>query len=623
MRNLTLSKKMIMFALVIISVLVMALIEKVNSLKDIKNDFNEFSSKIVDGKIATLNIQANLNYVSRCTRDIMLGNAYSKNIKKIETRISLIKDSFKSLKETVKNTPNEKKKLDFVNKTEISTMAFVNDGLNKMKSLKNTDMSVDTRANMYQQYKKDASPLAKKSRKLFGQIIKTKNEDLVKRTEIFRNKITSANRTMITESISIILLVSIYLIFITRDIVGSIRNLQYGLLNFFDFLNKKTNRISNIKIKNNDEIGEMSKVVNENILKVKKLIDQDKELINDVKRVVSLVKDGYIKQTITKSTTNEDLEELKRIFNEMLETISVNVSTDINKLQKALDSYQNLDFTHRIPEATGKTAIGLNTLADIINKMLVDNKSNSLTLQNSATTLLENVEVLSSSSDKAAVSLDETATALEEITTNMSHNTSNVVKMSNHAASVTDSVKNGQDLANQTIEAMDEINNEVGAISDAISVIDQIAFQTNILSLNAAVEAATAGESGKGFAVVAQEVRSLASKSTEAANTIKSLVENASSKANNGKSISDKMIDGYANLNESISKTIELINDVEMGSKEQQEAIEQIGHAITELDQQTKKNVSIANQTKDIAVDTQNIANKVIDDVNKKEFIGK
>ena len=170
---------------------------------------------------------------------------------------------------------------------------------------------------------------------------------------------------------------------------------------------------------------------------------------------------------------------------------------------------------------------------------------------------------------------------------------------------------------------MNEIDKEVNAINEAITVIDQIAFQTNILSLNAAVEAATAGEAGKGFAVVAQEVRNLASRSAEAANEIKALVQNATAKANSGKKISDEMISGYTALNENITKTIDLIKDVEMASKEQLTGIEQINDAVNSLDQQTQQNAMIASQTHDVAMGTDKIANLIVSDADGKEFIGK
>ena len=195
--------------------------------------------------------------------------------------------------------------------------------------------------------------------------------------------------------------------------------------------------------------------------------------------------------------------------------------------------------------------------------------------------------------------------------------------MSKLSSSVTSSAKDGEILANQTTLAMDEINTQVNLVNEAISVIDQIAFQTNILSLNAAVEAATAGEAGKGFAVVAQEVRNLANRSAEAANEIKSIVENATSKANEGKQIANSMIEGYKELNESINQTINLISDVEMSSKEQLLGIEQINDAVNQLDQQTQQNAMIASQTNDIALSADEIAKLVVSDANAKEFIGK
>jgi methyl-accepting chemotaxis protein len=170
---------------------------------------------------------------------------------------------------------------------------------------------------------------------------------------------------------------------------------------------------------------------------------------------------------------------------------------------------------------------------------------------------------------------------------------------------------------------MDEINIQVTLINDAISIIDQIAFQTNILSLNAAVEAATAGEAGRGFAVVAQEVRNLASRSAEAAKEIKTIVENATSKANQGKDIASHMIVGYKELNQNIQQTINLIQDIEMSSKEQLTGIEQINDAVTQLDQQTQQNAAVASQTHDVAVITDSIAKLVVTNADEKEFKGK
>ena len=192
--------------------------------------------------------------------------------------------------------------------------------------------------------------------------------------------------------------------------------------------------------------------------------------------------------------------------------------------------------------------------------------------------------------------------------------------MSNLASDVTQSASKGEALANQTTQAMNEIDEEVNAINE---VIDQIAFQTNILSLNAAVEAATAGEAGKGFAVVAQEVRNLASRSADAANEIKALVQKATGKANDGKKIADEMISGYTALNESISKTIDLIKDVEMASKEQLTGIEQINDAVNSLDQQTQQNAMIASQTHDAAIEIDKTAQLVLSSANEKEFLGK
>ena len=421
-----------------------------------------------------------------------------------------------------------------------------------------------------------------------------------------------------------IIVITLISYFISKNIITSLNNFKEGLLSFFSYLNRESTEVVHLVDTKKDEFSQMSKVVNENIEKTKYSLEDDKKLIEETILVLSEFERGDLGQRLNMSVANPALMELKNVLNQMAE----NLESNIDNILKVLEQYSQYNYISKIDnkhlkEHLFRLSEGVNELGSSTTNMLVENKSNGLTLSNSSNVLLANVDKLNESSTEAASSLEETAAALEEITSTIRNNSNSVSKMSSLSNDVKNSSTQGAKLANETAISMEEINTQVDAINEAITIIDQIAFQTNILSLNAAVEAATAGEAGKGFAVVAAEVRNLASRSAEAAKEIKDLVENATKKADEGKRVSSLMIKGYDELNGNINETTSLISDIEIASREQLQGIEQINDAITQLDRQTQENAMVAVQTHDIAVSNNKIANLIVQNADDKEFEGK
>ena len=462
---------------------------------------------------------------------------------------------------------------------------------------------------------------------IFGKLLeeqKTRTTNYA--TNMVKDSVSSSNKslTLIVILSLIVMAISIgFTVMTTSFVLKSLSKLQQGILGFFSFLNEESKSATLIDLKSNDEFGEIAKVINQNIEKTESSIKKDDEFINATELFIKELSSGNMLAKIEVEPDTQNLKVLKELLIKMQHYLEHTIAIDINRLLFVIDSFKKYDFTARFQNPYAKIAVAMNELGDEISALLKQSYGTGLMLENSSQELLENVNTLNQSSNSAAASLEETAAALEEITSTVISNASNVELMTRFSSEVSNSAKKGQQLANQTTNAMDEINNQVNRINEAIAVIDQIAFQTNILSLNAAVEAATAGEAGKGFAVVAQEVRNLASRSAEAAKEIKNIVENATSKANEGKNISFEMIQGYTELLENIEKQSQTINEIATASKEQQAGITQINDAVTGLDQQTQQNANIASDTKTIAINADNIAKKIVSDSHNKQFVGK
>ena len=244
-------------------------------------------------------------------------------------------------------------------------------------------------------------------------------------------------------------------------------------------------------------------------------------------------------------------------------------------------------------------------------------------LQKDSVELKETMESLSTSANEQAASLEETAAAMEEMASNVQNNVHKSNSMATMALETDKAAKEGAALALRTSVAMTDIQRATASINEAVAIIENIAFQTNILSLNAAVEAATAGGAGKGFAVVAQEVRNLANRSAEAAKEIKAMALEATSKSNDGLVISQELTKGFETIAAKIEQTTLLVQDVTSANREQLLGIEQINTAVTQLDQMTQQNAKIASSADSIANATLQKASLMVKDASSKEFIGK
>lgn len=203
---------------------------------------------------------------------------------------------------------------------------------------------------------------------------------------------------------------------------------------------------------------------------------------------------------------------------------------------------------------------------------------------------------LSSRTEEQASSLAETAATMEELTTTVGHNADNAQQASVLAATAVDVATKSGEVVEQMISTMGSISDSAKQVTEIINVIDGIAFQTNILALNAAVEAARAGEQGRGFAVVATEVRALAQRSASAAQEIKTLIEASVAATEAGNILVTEAGSTMEETVTSIRSVTDIMGEITAASREQSIGIEQINHAIAQMDQVTHQNAALVEQ---------------------------
>jgi len=435
---------------------------------------------------------------------------------------------------------------------------------------------------------------------------------------------SSLNFNMLIVSIIASMIFIILSMFISKNTILSLNSIQSGLQSFFSFLNRETTKATLINLDSKDEFGQMAVVINQNIEKVKKGIDEDRRLIDETITVLGEFEQGDLCQRLELSVSNPALMQLKTVLNNM----ASNLENNIDNVLKVIEEYSHYNYLNKVDEKglkehILKLATGVNTLGNAVTNMLSTSLQNGLELQSEAGTLKQAVESLSTASNQQAASLEETAAAMEEMTSNVQNNVAKSNEMAQMATQTDSAARDGAVLAQRTASAMTEIQSSTNSINDAVAIIENIAFQTNILSLNAAVEAATAGDAGKGFAVVAQEVRNLANRSADAAKEIKAMAALAANKSNEGMNIATELTRGFEVIADKIAQTASMVQDVSNANREQMQGIGQINTAVTQLDQMTQENAKVAAQADAIANATISKAQAMVQDALSKEFVGK
>ncbi len=363
----------------------------------------------------------------------------------------------------------------------------------------------------------------------------------------------------------VLILIIIFISYFVSNkyIIEPLRKIEKGLVEFFEFLSRKRSSFEKIEVDSNDEIGQMAKIINENIENVHKNLQEEDALVNNSVQIVNSVKNGYLDKRITLNTSNPELDKLKRALNEMLDVLNKKIGSDLNKIHNVLNRYSKYDFTAQIENPVGEVEKMINELRNVIATMIKISIQNSDELDSVSNKLSTDVDLLEDSMKELKVLIDKIMSLVESATVGLNENS----------------------------EKSHMVESQAEEIQNVVSVIREIADQTNLLALNAAIEAARAGEHGRGFAVVADEVRKLAERTQKSLGEIDTTIHT---------------------LVQSIS---EIVKNIENNTDE----INKINDSMKEIEQIDDKNMEVLDEISETSEEIKEISTKIKTEISNKK----